>query len=156
MGNSVQSICIGDTVYVGGGDADSGSDRCTVMKLVQYSARFFAMTSLANQLVLVGGWDPVTQKQTSQIGLFASGRWTSMPPMNIARSYSTAVCFNNSIIVAGGLDDQARPLSSVEIMDVISRKWYIAKSLPIPRCELKSTLIGNTIYLMGGCDHTGD
>ena len=44
-------------MYVGGGDADNGSHRCTVMKLdlqqdewtklPQYRVRFFAMTSLA-------------------------------------------------------------------------------------------------------------
>ena len=36
-----------------------------------------------------------------------------------------------------------------------SRRWYIAQSLPNPRSELKSTLIGNTLYLMGGLDHDG-
>ena len=36
-----------------------------------------------------------------------------------------------------------------------SRKWYIAQSLPNPRSMLKSTLIGNTLYLIGGFDHTG-
>ena len=37
-----------------------------------------------------------------------------------------------------------------------SRRWYIAQSLPKPRSALKSTLIGNTVYLMGGpgWDHT--
>ncbi len=32
---SVQSVVIGDTVYVGGGDADNFHDRFTVMKLEQ-------------------------------------------------------------------------------------------------------------------------
>ncbi len=36
-----------------------------------------------------------------------------------------------------------------------SATWYIAQSLPNPRSTLKSTLIGNTLYLMGGSDHTG-
>ena len=35
-----------------------------------------------------------------------------------------------------------------------SRRWYIAQSLPNQRSKLKSTLIGNTLYLMGGFDHT--
>ena len=74
--------------------------------------------------------------------------------MNTARHSSTAVCFNTYIIVAGGRDDQGRT-SSVEVLDLTARIWYIAESLPNPRYELKSTLIGNTLYLMGGCDHTG-
>ena len=124
--------------------------------LLQYSVKYFAMTSYANELVVVGGCEPVTWKPTNQIAVFASGRWTKpYPPMNIARDCSTAVCVNNHIIVAGGVDYQGRT-SSVEVLDVTSRTWYIAESLPNPRSELKSTLIGNTLYLMGGWDHTLD
>ncbi|XP_064400038.1 mitogen-activated protein kinase 3-like isoform X2 [Halichondria panicea] len=64
MGGSVQSVVIGDTVYVGGSGADNDCDRCTVMKLEQdqwtklsqYTAKWFAMASVANLLVLVGGY----------------------------------------------------------------------------------------------------
>ena len=98
----------------------------------------------------------MTGKRTNQIAVFASGRWTNpYPPMNTARSFSTAVCVNNHIIVAGGWEDQDKRTSSVEVLDVTSRRWYIAESLPNPRTELKSTLIGNTLYLMGGWDDTG-
>ena len=163
MGRSVQSVVIGDTVYVGGGLADNGRDECTVMKLDQdqwtelpeYTAECFAMTSLANRLVLMGGYDPIDIKPTNQLAVFESEEWTHpYPPMNIARHSSTAVSFNNYIIVAGGHDDKVRVLSSVEVLDVASRRWYIAQSLPNPLSELKSTLIGNTLYLMGGFDHT--
>ena len=163
MGTLVQSVVIGDTMYVGGGFADDYRDQCTVMKLEQdqwtklpeYTAELFAMTSLANQLVLVGGRDPRNHTRSNQqLAVFKSGEWTHpYPPMNIARSYSTAVSFNNHIIVAGGDDDKVR-ISTVEVLDVASRRWYIAQSLPNPRSELKSTLIGNTLYLMGGFDHT--
>ena len=162
MGTSVQSVVIGDTVYVGGGDTYEYRDRFTVMKLEQvqwtklpeYAARWFAMTSLANRLVLVGGLKAKPFERTSQLAVFESGEWTHpYPPMNIARSRSTAVSFNNHIIVAGGRDDEGC-ISSVEVLDVASRRWYIAQSLPNPRSSLKSTLIGNTLYLMGGWNHT--
>ncbi len=114
------------------------------------------MTSLANRLVLVGGLDTRNNKQTNQISLFGSGEWTyPYPPMNIARNFSTAVSFNNHIIVAGGRDDDEGRISSVEVLDVASKKWYIAQSLPNPQAEMKSTLIGNNLYLMGGSDYTG-
>ncbi|XP_064407251.1 uncharacterized protein LOC135352068 isoform X3 [Halichondria panicea] len=163
MSFSVQSVVIGDTVYVGGGIAYGDRDKCTVMKLEQdqwtklpeYTAYRFAMTSLANRLVLVGGHDSRNKKPTNQLAVFESGEWTHpYPPMNIARYSSTAVSFNNHIIVAGGCDDKVRALSSVEVLDVASRRWYIAQSLPNPRSVLKSTLIGNTLYLMGGYNHT--
>ena len=164
MGDSVHSVVIGDTVYVGGGHTGYDRDICIVMKLEQdqwtklpeYTAYWFAMTSLANRLVLVGGEDPRNNyKRTNQLAVFESGEWTHpYPPMNIARSSSTAVSFNNHIIVAGGGDDKGYA-SSVEVLDVASRRWYIAQSLPNPRSVLKSTLIGNTLYLMGGYEHTG-
>ena len=161
MGRSVQSVVIGDTVYVGGGNAFNDRDKCTVMKLEQdqwtklpeYTAKWFTMTSLASRLVLVGGIDSRNKKCTNQLAVFESREWTHpYPPMNIARDSSTAVSFNNHIIVAGGYDDEVRT-SSVEVLDVASRIWYIAQSLPNPRSHLKSTLIGNTLYLMGGFDH---
>ena len=159
---TVQSAVIADFVYVGGGDAGNNRDRCTVVKfdlqrdewtkLPQYSAKYFAMTSLDNELVLVGGVDPLTGKRINQIAVFASGRWTNpYPPMNTARYSSTAVCCSNHIIVAGGFDYQHKR-TSVEVLNVTSRRWYIAESLPNPGTELKSTLIGNTLYLMGGYD----
>ena len=162
MSASVQSVVIGDTVYVGGGRTDNDRDMCTVMKLEQdqwtklpeYTAYWFAMTSLANRLMLVGGNDPRNNKPTNQLAVFESGEWPHpYPPMNIARHSSTAVSFSNHIIVAGGCDDKVR-ISSVEVLDVASRRWYIAQSLPNPQSELKSTLVGNTLYLMGGWDHT--
>ncbi len=161
MGSSVQSVVIGDTVYVGGGYADDDRDGCTVMKLKQgqlleYTAMWFAMTSLANRLVLVGGRDPRKNEGTNQIGIFESEEWTHpYPTMNIARHSSTAVSFNNHIIVAGGHDDKGPTSSSVEVLDMASRRWYIAQSLPHPRSVLKSALISNTLYLMGGADYTG-
>ncbi len=165
MGTSVQSVVIGDTAYVGGGNADNDLDKCTVMKLEQdqwtklpeYTAKWFAMTSFANRLVLVGGRYQRNNKVSNQLAVFKSGEWTHpYPPMNIARNSSTAVSFNNYIIVAGGVDDEGRISSSVEVLDVASRRWYIAQSLPNPRAVRQSTLIGNTLYLMGWFDHTGE
>ncbi len=162
MSGPVQSVVISDTVYVGGGDAGNVRDICTVMKLErdqwtklpEYTAMSFAMTSLTNRLVLVGGRDLRNYNPTNQLAVFESGEWTlPYPPMSIARHSSTAVSLNNHIIVAGGADNERRTSSSVEVLDVASRIWYIAQLLPNPRSELKSTLIGNTLYLMGGSDH---
>ena len=165
MATTVQSVVIGQSVYVGGGDAASDCDCCTVMKLdlqqdewtklPQYSVKFFAMTSFANQLVLVGGQDLVTLKPTNQIAVFTSGGWTDpYPPMNTARRSSTAISYNSYVIVAGGWGDQGRT-SSVEMLDVPLLRWYIAESLPKPRTVVKSTAVGNSLYLMGRWDHTG-
>ncbi len=158
MGGPVQSVVIDDVVYVGGGYADQNDVRreCTVIrfkrghwtKLPQYKTRFFAMTSYANQLVLVGGRDSKTSKM---LGVFDSDNWTyPFPPMNNARESSTAVSHNNYIIVAGGISQRDWQTFTIEVLDVDSKKWYDAQSPPTPRTELKSQLIENTLYLMGG------
>ena len=164
MNTTIHSVAIKDFVYVGGGNASAIRIKCTVMKfdlqqdewtkLPQYSAMFFAMTPLANQLALVGGQDPVTGKPINQIAMLASGKWVSpYPPMTIARHSSTAVSFKNYVIVAGGWDNEGCGTSSVEVLDVAKRSWYLAASLLSTRSSVKSTLIGNDLYLMGGYDH---
>ena len=167
MGTTVQSVVLGNKVYVGGGDAGSDHNRCTVMvyditrdqysTLPQYNAKYFAMTSLNSQLVLAGGKDIATSKRTNQIAVLESERWTHpYPPMNIARHSSTAVSFNNHIIVAGGRDDQGSRISSVEVLDLTSNRWSTANPLPGGRHSMKSVVVGDMCYLMGGFDHTGN
>ena len=168
MGGPVQSVVIGYSVYVGGGSPSLDKNRYIVMKLdlrrdewtelPQYSACYFSMTSLANRLVLVGGIQ-TSQKLTNQIAVFESGKWTHpYPPMHIARKCSTALTFNNFIIVAGGSLDKILSnwsrCESVEILNLDLGRWYIVESLPTPRTSGRSTRVGNILFLMGGFDST--
>ncbi len=121
-------------------------------KLPEYTTMLFSMTSLANRLVLVGGGQliPLQLQASNQLAVFESGEWTHpYPPMNMGRYCATAVSFNNHIIVAGGHDDNGR--ISVEVLDVASRRWYIAQSLPHPQNNMASVLVEKRhLYLMGG------
>ena len=166
MGDAVQSVVLGNKVYIGGGGAGSDRNDCTVMvydimrdqcsTLPQYNAKYFAMTSLDNLLVVAGGVDRATRKTTNQIAVFESMKWTCpYPPMNIARSSSTAVSFNNHIVVAGGYV-QGWNISSVEVLDITSNWWSTADPLPGARSMMKSAMVGDMWYLMGGWDHTGN
>ena len=165
MGYTIQSVVIGNAVYVGGGSAQSDVDRCTILKLdlrryqwsklAQHYTKWFAMTSHRNQLLLIGGQDVEANRRSNQITAFESGHWYQpYPPMNIARSSSTAVSFNHYIIVAGGYDDSRRITATVEILDTSSRSWFFFEPLPMPRLSAQSTLIGSTLYIMGGLDYT--
>ena len=165
MGYTVQSVVLGNKVYIGGGEAYSDRNDCMVMvydiqrdtysTLPQYNAYWFAMTALNNQLVLAGGMDLASGKPTNQIAVLQSDKWTRpYPPMTIARHSSTAVSFNNHIIVAGGKVDQGRRISSVEVLDVTSNRWCIADPLPVGRSSSKSVIVGDMCYIMGGYDHT--
>ena len=163
MGGSVQSVVLGNKVYVGGGLAHSDRDMCTVMvydlqrdkysTLPRYNTYWFAMSTLNNQLVLVGGTDSTTRKPTNGVAVFDSKKWVRpYPTMNIARCKSTAISFNSRVIVAGGRDDENRQISSVEVLDVASNRWFIAQPLPGARAVMKSNEAWDMCYLMGGFD----
>ena len=91
------------------------------------------MASLDDQLVLVGG--RISKESTNQIAVYEhrSETWRTdpYPPMKYARNSSTAISFNNHIIVAGG-EGSGCPCTSisVEVLDVEARRWYTAESLP--------------------------
>lgn len=168
MSGPLQIVLIEGNIYVGGGFTGIFNDRddCTVMKidiqrdqcskLPEYKAKWFGLTSLDGQLVAVGGCDIKERKPTNEIAVFESGHWTSpFPKMQIARQTPTAVTFNNRIIVAGGRDDKDQRISSVEVLDVASKKWYFAQPLPIPRSQMKSVVVNNVLHLFGGVDHNG-
>ena len=180
MGITIQSVVIGDYVFVGGGGVNFDAVEegytwnCKVMKydhkkkkwiepLPKYDYQYFAMTSFNDQLVLVGGCDQQNIR-SDRIALFefVSKKWITdrYNPMNTARDSATAVCVDNHIIVAGGcIAKQAKQvrISSVEVLDMLSvpGQWLVAESLPILRSSMKSTVDEdkNALYLMGGLDH---
>lgn len=165
MATTVQSVILGNKVFVGGGDSGGDRDKArTVMvydlqrdkwnTLPPYNAYWFAMTALNNRLVLAGGRDLETDKPTNKVAILEAEEWAHpYPEMNIARSSTTAVSFNNHIVVAGGTDNQRRCISSVEVLDKTSNLWYIADPLPSGRTAMKSVVVGDMCYLTGGFKH---
>ena len=164
----IQSVEVGGTVYVGGGDADKEEDGCTVMAyfmqsckwhtLPPYSARWFAMTTINNKLTLVGGYNGSV---VDQLGVWKtdSNQWTRpFPAMPTPRSRPSATSYKHWLVVAGG--NRKAVLSIVEVLDIDNKQWSTAPSTPIPWNSMKSTIIGDTCYLMGGrydlATHTTD
>ena len=177
VGITIQSVVIGDYVFVGGGGVNFDAVEegytwnCKVMKydhkkkkwtesLPKYDYQYFAMTSFNDQLVLVGGCDRQNIR-SDRIALFefVSKKWITdrYNPMNTARDSATAVCVNNHIVVVGGCTTKKVRTSSVEVLDMSSvpGQWLTTESLPIPRSSMKSTVDEdkNALYLMGGLDH---
>ena len=153
-----------EKVYIGGGFASSDREAQTVMvydpkldfydTLPPYTYKHFSMAVVNNQLVLVGGADVQTNKQTNKLGAWneQSKRWTYLlPQMTTAcRSPSVATHNNRWLVVIGGNDDGS-VLTRVEILDTTeSRQWYHAASLPQPCAQALPATIGNVCYLLGG------
>jgi hypothetical protein len=161
MGDNIQSIVVLGTVYVGGGGAADVNDDLTVMaydtcscdwtKLPPYRIHCFAMTVINYQLVLVGG--EKHGQYSKMLGVWkAEGKeWTHpYPEMPTARSRSSAVTYNKWLAVAGGLGDGRMRLRVVEVMNTDNKQWFTGISTPIPWSGMKTAIVGETCYFMGG------
>ncbi len=158
MSGYIQSVQINDTVYVGGGYADRDEDSyivkayntqsCQWHTLPPYSTRLFAMTTINNKLVVVGG---MNRDDSSVLGEWQpdSNQWTHpFPPMPTPRCWPSATSYKHWLVVAGGRHGVC--LQTVEVLDVSNMQWSTGPSTPTPWVEIKSTTIGDAWYLMGG------
>ena len=165
MSDYIQSIVVQGRVYVGGGFAfgkhgivmeyNTSSEKWA--QLPQYQARFFGMTAFNNQLVLVavGGWD--TNRYGKVLGVWGadSREWTHpYPEMPTARSGCSAVVYKEWLIVAGGVSGGGRKVSSVEVMNIDTKQWHTGQPTPTPWDSMKTAIVGDMCYFMGGCTST--
>ncbi len=161
MSGYIQSVNINDTVYVGGGGTDRDEDAYIVMAynmqscqwhtLPPYSTREFAMTTINNKLVVVGGLNR-DNSDSSELGEWQpdSNQWTHpFPPMSTPRCVPSATSYKHWLVVAGGCHEVCLH-ASVEVLDVSNMQWSTGPSTPTPWSMMKSTTIGDTWYLMGG------
>ena len=157
----IQSVEVDGTVYVGGGVADKDEDDFTVMAynmqsckwhtLPPYSATVFAMTTINNKLILVGGYHD--SSVVDQLGVWKtdSNQWTRpFPPMPTPHFSPSATSYKHWLVVAGGVGIRGVSVSTVEVLDIDNKQWSTAPSTPITWYCMKSTIIGDTWYLMGG------
>ena len=109
----------------------------------------FAMTTFHNKLLIAGGRDK-SYKKTNQILTMDAGQLKNYTKMITARSYATATGHQGMLIITGGKDDEYKRLSSTELFDSSNGQWYMSNDLPQPRTWLKSVIVDNVLYLLGG------
>ena len=162
MVDYVQSVVVQGRLYVGGGFDDLGSDNnYTVMEydissgawttLPPYRACYFAMTVIKNQLVLVGGKER-DAGESKVLGVWGAGRkaWTHpYPDMPTARQGSSALVHHQWLVVAGGWAP-GECVSCVEVLNTESKQWYAGPPTPTPWTNMKTAVVGDVGYCMGG------
>ena len=162
MDDYVQAVVVLETVYVGGGHAAYGSNNNYVVmaynthssnwnQLPLYISSYFAMVNIKNKLVVIGGYDR-HGASTNQVGVWKScdRMWTHpYSPMPTALSSSSAAVYKQWLIVAGGYSG-GHLVSTVEVLNVDSNQWHSAPSTPTLWSDMKTVVIGDTWYLMGG------
>ena len=109
----------------------------------------FAMTTLNNKLVTAAGWDR-DHKRTNQILIMDAVQLKNYTKMITARSHATAAGHQGMLIITGGEDDKGKTLSSTELFDSNNGQWHKCSDLPQPHSSLKSVIVDNILYLLGG------
>ena len=120
-------------------------------KLPPYELHYFAMTVVNNHLVLVGGWGPHGSSKVLGVWRAESTEWTHpYPEMPTERSSSSAVVYNKWLVVAGGYGIDMGMLSTVEVMNTDNKQWFAGPPTPIPWMGMKTAIVEDTCYFMGG------
>lgn len=167
--SDAQATCLKDKLYIGGGQTAGFSPR-NHAKLYIYSTKdsswstmdtpvyYFGLVAYeSRRLLLLGGrnFSATSENEAGSIlnmvYEFKMGRntWVNkFPPMNVRRCFTSAVCNEKSLIVIGGEGEKGR-LTSIEIFD--GQNWTILSCrLPKACSKIKSTVLGDRIYMLGG------
>ena len=160
MSGPVQSVVVQGKFCVGGGVAHFGGDDYRVMMydissgtwatLPSYRACSFAMTVINHHLVLVGG-EESGGGYSKAVGVWEAAWSHPYPDMPTARENPSVVVSNNWLVVAGGVAG-GRYSTSVEVLNTDSKQWYAGPPTPSPWSDMKTAVVGDVAYFMGGVD----
>ena len=139
----------------------------TSRKLATYPEKVNGATVLeyGDTVCLIGGYD-ATNKQVRhtvhcwnplamEIDLNGSNKtssgWVALPPMIAGRYRPGAVVMDGKMFIVGGYDPKTHKfLSSMEVFDDVSQKWYTGPNLNSARAALKLVSLEGKLYAIGG------
>ena len=78
------------------------------------------------------------------------GKWTSIAPLQTARSHPATAVYAHSIYVMGGGGPAFKSLNSTEIFDPKTDCWRPGRPMPSLRSGSVAVTHGDNIYVMGG------
>ena len=166
------AVLLGGVIYVGGGFEGRNDDerkncyRLDVYNLTtnQWSSSpittpycAFAMTVLDDKLVTAGGATK-SDETVKKVLVLDAGQWKDYSEMPTARCNPTAVGYHSMLIVIGGTAIVASGLSALataELFDPKNECWYKCNNLPLPCRQLKSAILNNILYVLGGSNESG-
>ena len=163
----IQSVIVQEIVYVGGGGRGFDNSYIVIAyntrsqtwhQLPPHATWGFTMVVINNKLVLVGGRNR-SGDDTNILGVWEADKrqWTHpYGPMPTPRSWPSAVVYKQWLIVAGGGVTGSNKLSTTEVLDMSSNQWNSAPPTPNPCSEMRSAIIGDMCYFMGGFHSAGN
>ena len=158
------AVWLNGVVYLGSGNEAGGGSSSTINCYDPVSNSWsspinspnsaFAMTTVNNRLVIAGGKDKHYNK-TNQVLIMDADQLKNYTKMIIARSDAVAVGHQRILIITGGEDDKYKKLSSTELFDTNNSQWYKCSDVPQPHACLRSAIVDNILYLLGGIKKDG-
>ena len=171
MGSYPQAVVVRGKVYAGGAESPWTGQKGLVMvfnpsveqwsTLPPYDYSHFGMAVVNNQLTLVGGVNPQTDRRTNKLGVWNEqyGRWVHpYPSMQVVRRSPRVVNHDDKwLVVVGDFGDRMSDVSRVEILDVstFQGKWITAPPIIQPLYKITSAVVGNLFVLCGGVMRRG-
>lgn len=122
-------------------------------------ARIYHTASLLKDgsVLIVGGEsDPALSSDSGEPVLnsvehFRKGTVTALTPLHAARAKHTAtVTADGRVLVAGGFDEDRKPIDSVEIWSPTTQRWQQGPALKVPRYQHTATLLDNGRVMVAG------
>ena len=117
--------------------------------------RKFTLTTLKGNLLIARG-EGKSGKKTNEILKMDAGQFKNYTKMITPRSGATAVGHKGMLIVTGGWNNKCKKISSTELFDSNNGEWYVCSDLPQPHSHLKSAIIDDVLYLLGGVSEDGE
>ena len=149
----------GDVLVTGGEDAgtylsscetyNSGNWTPTANVMTTPRARHTAIILLDGNILVIGG--QTSTGATASCELWDGSSWTGFPSISTARYWHTATLLQSGkVLVAGGTADGSNGLTSCEIFDPDSNKWFPEADLNTARYAHNTTILYSGLVLVTG------
>lgn len=93
---------------------------------------------------------------TTKVQVFNGTHWSWGPSMASPRWYHDVSTLGGNLYATGGFDNLLNTLASVEMLDPAVGEWAaVAPMANGPRARHGSAVLGNLLYVMGGCTDYG-
>lgn len=165
--SATQVVRIGNYVYVDEGFKRPGKHETAILRyhlkkntwktLPKCPTSRHGLTTLNNELVVIGGTTGPSAKETNAVYTLRKGSWKRiLPPMPTARSHLSVITHQDKfIIAAGGIlktrsNGQSERTDIVEIYDTVSKHWYTTRRLPFKTSSSSISIVDGKCYLLGG------
>jgi len=167
--SDVQSVVIGNKLYVPGGRMASGAisnklevyepqrDRWMALKPLPQPRSAYALVAFEGKLYLFGGWDGTAERADVWQYDPDKDEWTARSAMPTARSFAGAVVIDEAVYIVGG-EHQGKQLAvneryvPADDTSASNNPWTTRAPLPALVSHMATATVGGLVFVVSGAD----